>query len=113
MESNVAMEVAILAGLIEIGTAKIAAWDYGMGVAGGAFMPGPAFAASDHAAMIDGKRVSGTRLAQLAVRSMDGELISCEFVAICDSTATVGPDALEVEIYGLDLVRHFGPEPIR
>ncbi len=102
-------EVEILAGPVKIGAASIKARDYGMGVAGGTFLATEAYVTSEHAALVEGERPS--RQPVLQAKAPNGEAISCEVVAIIDYSATVGEDGREVELYGLDLVRYFGPEP--
>ena len=102
-----AIAVEILAGRVKIGTASVSAWDYGMGVAGGDFVASADYSGPIHARLMEGERQHTAEAVRLEAYGTNGELIECELVAITDYAETVR----EVEIYGLDLVRYFGPEP--
>lgn len=104
------IEVEILAGRVKIGTASISAWDYSMGVAGGDFVASADYSGAAHATLMEGKRQHAPDAGRLNAYALNGELIECEVVAITDYAKTVGPTGREVEIFGLDLVRYFGPE---
>lgn len=107
--SAASVEIEILAGQTVIGTARVAAWDYGMGVAGGDFVASNAYSRCAHATIVDGERAS--QVPSLSAYTTDGEQIECEIVAVSDWSETVGPDGREVELFGLDLPRYFGREP--
>lgn len=103
-----AVDIEILAGQVVVGSSRITAWDYGMGVAGGDFIASEAYSSAAHATLLEGERAP--QVAFLRARTMDGELIECEFVAINDWAESVGPEGREVELFGLDLSHYFGPE---
>ena len=105
------MAVEIYAGAVQIGTVDLAAWDYGMGVAGGDFQPSSAYSASEYAALGDTGRLDQLTT-PLEARTVDGKRIACDLVAVTDYAASVGSEGCEVALYGVDLVFHFGPEPL-
>ena len=100
--------VEIFAGAVKIGAAQLAAWDYGMAVAGGDFRPADAYSVTEHATVVEGVR-SVQLSTQLEARTTGGQKILCELLSLSDYSASVGPEGREVELFGIHLEAYFGP----
>ncbi|WHO40892.1 hypothetical protein PMI04_010010 [Sphingobium sp. AP49] len=98
----------VRAGDVVIGSVALDHWDQFMGVAGGPFYPHEAYAPHLHATILDGVDLNeaGQRLPLNIVDSDDVQL-NCEAVAIQDWASSVGDDAREVTIFGVESLPSF------